>query len=402
MRENWWRKFSKFQTQAGKVRGLGLMSGTSLDGLDLAYVEFETRKRGLWPKTRLELAGYKLLAFKTFSYPREWQDRSLAAMAEGVAGISLFHKEFGEKTALLVEDFLDQAKIPKQEVDFLAMHGQTVFHAHKQHSLQLGEADLVAKKLGLPVLFDFRQADLAVGGSGAPLVPFLDQFLAQKIDASVSFLNLGGIANFSYIAKPSLFGQRRVVATDTGPANMMSNILVKQLTDGKEFFDLGGNYAKKGVVRKDLLSWFFEQSFFAAPYPKSTGYQDFGDDFCNQALAKFPYPLEDFLHSSLVFSAQSLALGYQALVKDLKLIFVSGGGIYNPLLMAYIESELTKLYPELRFENFEARFKISEDAKEAFCFALLGLMRLLNQPSNLVTVTEAKMPVSLGKLALPD
>jgi len=361
MRKNWWEHFYSLSTKPQTVYGIGLMSGTSLDGLDIALVQLNTEiLEGKGPG--LSLKSFSVLAFETFFYEPDFQASILKAMQGSASNLAHFNTQFGEKMGQAVLTFLEKQQFSAEKLSFIASHGQTVYHEHQTTTLQLGEADKLAKITKVPVVFDFRQGDLAVGGSGAPLVVFFDSWLVKDRNQNLAFQNLGGIANFTFLPpKKNQPGRAKglapVLAMDTGPANLMSNLFTFFFTQGKEFYDHNGQYAKKGRLQKELLDWFFQNSHQQTTTKQkkltSTGHENFGKSLCEKALKNFPLlPLEDFIHTSLLFSAQTLAKAYQQHIKNLDAVYITGGGAKNPILLKNIQTELEKIYKGITFTSF--------------------------------------------------
>jgi anhydro-N-acetylmuramic acid kinase len=341
---------------------IGLMSGTSLDGVDLAYCVF-TYENENWI--------YKILNTNTFPYTPAWKDRLRGLMTasgpELVAADHLYGRYLGE----LVGDFIrDQDLHP----DFVASHGHTIFHEPARHlTLQIGHGAYLAAAAGLPVVCDFRTLDVALGGQGAPLVPIGDQLLFKEYDFC---LNLGGISNISFAAT-----QGRM-AYDIGACNMLLNTLANQ--KGLEY-DADGDLARQGQLSADLLTQLNQPDFFQAPYPKSLG-KEWVDQHSLATLLAADLPVEDKLHTACRHIAYQIgqALRQAAGTRANQKLLLTGGGALNQFLVELIRAEagpaFTVVVPDAQLINF----------KEALIFAFLGVLRWHQSPNCLRSVTGAR------------
>lgn len=368
---------------------LGLISGTSADGVDVASVRISPEDEG---------GGIELLEFDTVAYPSALKKRVLRASKDDMRlrETALLHTDLGE--------FFGQvAKKAMPEVCHLvASHGQTVCHLPEAHTtLQLGEGSIIANRTGVLTITDFRPADLALGGQGAPLVPLFDAHLLRHPEKTRVAINLGGIANITIVGPED--GQ--VFAWDTGPANCVSDALCRR--HGVGDFDPDGIQASQGQVDEGLLTKLLGHSYFAKAHPKSTGLEDFGDEY----LAGLPdLPLETLLRTALAVSAQSLVdsilEGIQALAETEVDVVFAGGGTRNRTLMKEIR---TRLVDSFRAEGRSSpgclsfsEFGIAEDAREAVAFAFLGDQTMQGLTGTLPTTTGARRAALLGKLSFPS
>ncbi len=359
---------------------IGLMSGTSLDGLDIALVEFKAEQANL---------EINLISGDTYHYSPAIRASLAHARGDTINQLAAQNFELGQLHCKMVEKFISDNKIDPASVLCVATHGHTIVHQHLQYSLQIGAPDYIAKRLQLPVTFDFRSADIAMGGSGAPLVPILEQCLLKENEVAV-FQNLGGIANLSYFAKNQLF------ATDIAPANMISNYLIA-IDSGRElFFDKDGQLSQTGSINNELLAELEQHSFTTKGLPKSTGADDFGFEYCQALRQRYSaLKLEDMLFTANSFCARQT----KKVLVDLNVpagtsIYLSGGGIYNQSLMNLLMLELNAYSLQL----FSTKFNIADDYKEAVCFALLGYLCLQGRKSKIGTSAGTV----LGKIQLPD
>lgn len=375
---------------------IGLMSGTSMDGIDAAVVEIESvrKKRILRP-----------VAFVTAPYPREVKRRLLLLDRErkGIskAEISSLNFVLGELFARAAIRAVKKARISLSEVGLIGSHGQTVYHAPKGRepsTLQLGEPAIIAERTGVTTVADFRPADIAAGGEGAPLTPYVHYLLFKERGKSRAIHNLGGISNLTYI--PARGGPRDVVAFDTGPGNMVIDGLCRWLTKGKKSSDHGGLMARQGKVQEALLSRLLRHPFLFKLPPKSTGREEFGEPFVS-SLLKMAHrrgvrPL-DLITTATAFTARSIGQAYRQFVLarcgKVDEIYFTGGGRKNRTLMAMLRRELSfakvGTVEDLGFDG---------DALEAQAFALLAYGTVEGLPGNLSCVTGARRAVILGKI----
>ena len=378
----------KLKTQfltSGEKHVIGIMSGTSLDGVDLALVS-------IVPKGSKKIE-FKLKAFETFPFSTILRQKIQVGFTANVKMICDLHYELGRFFSDLVLRFLKEKRIATKKIDLLGSHGQTIYHNHGISSLQLGDADIIAKNTGIPVVFDFRAGDIAVGGSGAPLVPYFDELLFDATKESLALQNLGGIGNVTYLSP-----NHKTLAFDTGPANMILNELVEILTKGDFHFDKDANYSKRGKVIENILRKELKHPYFNLVLPKSTGREEFGKNYVETLLKKHAkVDLPDLLRTCVSLISHSIYQAYQKYFPPVDHIILSGGGIHHPILVAEIKS----LFPDSKVNLFSEVVSISEDAKEAVTFAILAYQRICGVKTNCPEITGARQSVSLGKIALP-
>lgn len=362
---------------------IGLMSGTSLDGVDAALVRILPLK-----------AGYSIdvLAFATEPYaPGELEAiRRIVPPCDGTT------QQVAEAHAVLARAFARAAIAVRgdAEVDYVASHGQTVWHDGDAHvTLQLTDAFALRETLGTTVIYDFRSADCAAGGHGAPLVPYLDALMLGSRDEARVALNLGGIANFT--ALPANASPEDVLAYDTGPANMLIDAFVATRTNGAERFDLGGRHAANGRVDERLLGAMLADPYFAQAPPKSTGRERFGAQFLAQHAAMLDsLTLEDGAATLTALTAESIAREVKRTLPEVARVIASGGGTQNTVLMSMLAQRLSPAVVET-----SSRMNLDPDAKEAVAFAVLGYETLRERPANLPRVTGASHRAVLGAIA---
>ncbi len=376
------------------LKVIGLMSGTSLDGLDIALVEiYETRDNFHLKNTN----------FKTYLYNDQFKQKILKNLnldTSKLDELSDLNFELGNFFAEKVIQFCHEESINISEIDLIGSHGQTFFHNiknnHATSTLQLADGSVIAQKTGITTVSDFRTADIAVGGHGAPLVPFLDYALFKKLNKNIALQNIGGIANFTYISAHN----DNLTAFDTGPGNMIIDSLVKKLSDGLLDYDQDGKWAAKGQVNSDILDQLLKNSYFDLKPPKSTGRELFGQQYSDiiyqSAKNKGILP-EDLLATVTYFVAKTIFDSYNNFLPQLpEEIVVSGGGARNLTLM----NNLKKLFisSKIKISTLED-YQINSDAKEAVAFALLAYCTVFGLTNNLPKATGAKEDVVMGKIS---
>ncbi len=347
---------------------IGLMSGSSLDGVDLAAVSF-VKKADQWQ--------FQVQASWCYPYPAEWKKALQKAYTADETYRSELDLTYGGYLAQLVNDFIRKHKLSP---DLIASHGHTIYHQPEAgRTLQIGNGNVLVKKTGLTVVNDFRSEDVRKGGQGAPLVPIGDRLLFNQYEAC---LNLGGIANVSF----EEYGYRK--AFDVCIANQALNFLAQKA--GRQFDD-GGLMAASGKLDEQLLELLEKPVFFALPAPKSLG-REFFESFHLSLLESETYSLEDKLHTYCVHIGRQIANSLNQLPAGK--ILVTGGGTHNTFLMEIIrqQSKHQVIVPDNQLIDF----------KEAIVFAFLGLLRLRSEINVLSSVTGADSDSSSGKIWLPN
>jgi anhydro-N-acetylmuramic acid kinase len=365
----------------------GLNSGTSANGIDCALVEISGRG---W-RTRV-----KLRAFASFDYPRRVRQAILDISDAPAVATS----EFSQLNFLVGELFaralLETQRRARRRAALAGSHGQTIYHQgapgpchgfRVASTWQIGEPAVIAARAGLPVVADFRTADVAAGGQGAPLVPYLDYLLFRHPQRKRVALNIGGIANVTII--PAGAEPERVIAYDTGPGNMVVDALTHHFTHGRQWYDRGGRWAARGRVHGALLARLLRDRYFRLPPPKTAGREQFGRDYLAALLREELSP-EDLLATATALTAESIARG-AAGADDL---IAAGGGVGNRTLMQMIADRL----PHTRILKADD-FGIPSHAKECVLFALLAYETWHHRPSNIPSATGAAHPVILGKIS---
>ena len=365
---------------------IGLMSGTSLDGVDLALVKF----RGSGPDIAFEVKS-----FHTYSFPTVLRQRIQKSFIGSVEEICRLNFDLGHFFADLVLDFCKTKKTALETVDLIGSHGQTVFHLHQHSTLQIGEADVIAQKTHTIVVSDFRTADIAVGGSGAPLVPYFDQVLFGHLPGHLALQNLGGIGNVTYLPADR---NKHIIAFDTGPANAVLNELTEIISGGEQSYDQDGFFSKQGTCNDTVLHDLLQHSYFQRALPKSTGREEFGKSAVARLMKKYPEVKGvDLLRTCVSLISQSILQAYRRYLPPLDWAIISGGGAHHPLII----KELTEGLKGTRVVLIDTVCDIDADSKEAVAFALLAHEKINQCPTNVPSVTGAQKPVSLGKISIP-
>jgi anhydro-N-acetylmuramic acid kinase len=372
---------------------VGLMSGTSLDGVDAALVSMDG--------DGLHNLDWKMVQWSTSPYSDERRETIHRAILEGSAeALCSLHGEMGEWLAEAVLRVCEQAGVPLQDVEVIGSHGQTVWHipptdGRRGSTLQLGDPATIAERTGRPVISDFRSRDVAAGGQGAPLVPWVDQLLFSLPDAARALQNIGGIGNVSWV--PPRGSTENVLAFDTGPGNALMDAAVESATGGRLTFDVGGRLSAQGVVDQQLLEELLQHPYFGQEPPKSTGREVFGRPFVKR-LSDAIRPEGDQDWMDLVatlteLTARSIAEAYERWVipKGVQEAVLTGGGAMNPTLVRRI----TELVAPLAVRDASV-LGVDPEAKEALAFAALAWAHLHGIPANVPSATGAAGPRVLG------
>jgi anhydro-N-acetylmuramic acid kinase len=372
---------------------VGLMSGTSLDGIDAALVSIEGDST--------EDVRWEVVGFSTDAYSEDRRESIHRAILSGSAeALCSLHANMGEWLAEAVLQVCERAGVSLNEVDAIGSHGQTVWHTPPDEgtrgsTLQIGDAATIAERTGRPVISDFRSRDMAAGGQGAPLVPWVDQLLFSLPGAARALQNIGGIGNVSWV--PPRGSGDGLLAFDTGPGNALMDAAVETATGGRLTFDVGGALAARGSVDRALLEELSRHPFFRQEPPKSTGREVFGRPFV-QRLAEMVRPEGDQDWMDLIatlteLTAWSIADAYRRWVipRGVEEAVLTGGGALNPTLVGRI----TELLDPLPIRD-SSRLGVDPEAKEALAFAALAWAHLRGIPANVPTATGASGPRVLG------
>jgi anhydro-N-acetylmuramic acid kinase len=386
----------------------GVMSGTSADGINVAFVRIrETapasrgRVRSRHTSIRLDFLGHS-----EYPYPAKVREAVLGLMnanSASVADLARMNFLLGE---LYAEAILAARKNLRHQPELIGCHGQTLYHQGEPDrylgkkiavTWQTGEAAVIAARVGVPVVSDFRPADMANGGKGAPLVPFLDYLLYRDPHIGRVVQNIGGIANLTAI--PAGARPDQVIAFDTGPGNMVMDGLTERLF--RKPFDRDGHIAASGSPVEEALADLLAGPFFRRKPPKTAGREEFGREFVREVTRRCGrVKAEDMVATATALTARSIANALRRFVlrgkKDYREFIVSGGGARNPTLMAMLANEVGKLGLELRSSD---EFGLPSEAKEAVAFAVLAYRTWMRQPSNVPSATGAKRAAVLGKIS---
>lgn len=383
------------------MRVIGLMSGTSADGIDVALVRL--RGQGFGRTMRLE-------GFATFPYPRRVRAMVLR-LANPVPGarftvgeISQLNFLLGELFAAAVAKACRRFGVSLRRIDLIGSHGQTIFHQgararcanfRVRSTLQIAEPSVIAERTGITTVADFRPRDLAAGGEGAPLVPYVDYLLYRHARMGRVVLNIGGIANVTVI--PARAEAEELFAFDTGPGNMVMDALAEHSTRGRMHFDRNGRMAAQGKILPPLLRWALAHPFFRRRPPRSAGREQFGQAFAEafRRRASRARPA-DIQRTACELTVRGIADSYRRYIAPRAGVsewIVSGGGAHNRFLMSRLREEI----PGMKWTS-SGRYGIPADAKEAFAFAVLAYETFHGRPANLPGATGARRPVILGKI----
>jgi anhydro-N-acetylmuramic acid kinase len=380
---------------------LGLMSGTSADGIDVALARISGKPPHLDAKL-LRHTSSKFSAALRKEILRVAEQHPITA-----GELSQLNVRLGEVFAEAAVEACRRFRVSTKRIALIGSHGQTIFHQGKlgpylgrpaASTLQIGEPSVIAARTGISTVADFRPADVALGGQGAPLVPYADYLLYRDEKLGRVALNLGGIANITVI--PASAKPEQIFAFDTGPANMLIDALVAHFTRGRQGFDKDAHLAQTGRAIPALLDELMRDPYLRLTPPKSTGREYYGHSFLKKVLAlgkSHRAKPADLIRAATIFTALSVvdALNRFVLRKTkIHQLILSGGGAHNPLLVAQLSAALSniEIFPS-------SRVGIPPDAKEALAFALLAYETWHRRPSNLPSATGAHAPAILGKIS---
>lgn len=384
------------------TRVIGLISGTSVDGIDAALVEISGRELDL---------KVELLAGETYPYPAELRERILAVGA-GVAISMAELAEIDDAIALVFAQAAQNIQIDHQPATLIGSHGQTVYHRPPGdrgmgkkttpyfplgYSLQLGRGELIAYLTGITTVSNFRVADIAIGGHGAPLVPRVDAYLLSHPQQGRCVQNIGGIGNVAYIPPRHGDWLSKIRAWDTGPGNSLLDLAVEHLSAGAKTYDENGNWAASGTPCDQLVEQWLNQDYFHLPPPKSTGRELFGVTYMHQCLKDaqaYQLNAADILATLTELTAASIVHSYHTFLRSMpQQVLLCGGGSRNLYLKQRLQLLLTSIPVGTTDE-----VGLSADFKEAIAFAVLAYWRRLGIPGNLPIATGAPQEVLLGEI----
>jgi anhydro-N-acetylmuramic acid kinase len=371
-----------------RLRAAGLMSGTSADGVDVAIVDID----GI---------STKLVAFAMYPYPAAVRRAIFSLFAPATSTVDkICHFNFvlGNLFADAVIKLCKSNKIALKTIDIIGSHGQTIYHNPKHRvgsTLQIGEPSVIAQRTGITTIADFRPADMAAGGQGAPLVPFTDYILFADKRITRAVQNIGGIANVTYL--PASWGPDKIIAFDTGPGNMIIDGLMELITHGQKTYDRDGALAAKGIVNPTLLDIMLKHPYLRRHLPKTTGREEFGLQYSRtiykEAVGR-RISKEDIVATATAFTAVTIAVAYRVFLPKMpQEIILCGGGTQNKTLIKMLQRQL----PESKIIT-TGDLGIDPDAKEAVSFAILAWATMKGIPGNVPAVTGAARPAILGKI----
>lgn len=384
----------------------GVMSGTSADGINVALVRIVWRGRPRPRASKSMNLSFEFLAHAEYAYPKNVRQAVLDAMNATHASVA----DLARLNFLLAELYADAVLATqrrfRQKVDLIGCHGQTLYHQGEPVPFlgrnlavtwQTGEGAVIAARVGVPVVSDFRPADMAAGGKGAPLVPFLDYLLYRDPRVGRIVQNIGGIANLTAI--PAGASAEKIIAFDTGPGNMVIDAVTERLF-GKPY-DRDGRIAASGAVLEEVVSWAQRLRFFRRKPPKTAGREEFGREFAKQFIKRCGRANKaDVVATATALTARSIAEALRRFVLKRPGRFtefvVSGGGANNPTLLAMLANELTPLGLKVRLSD---EFGLPSEAKEAAAFALMAFETWNQRPSNVPSATGARRAATLGKIS---
>lgn len=372
---------------------IGIMSGTSIDGVDACLVEISGN--GIHTKINI-------LSCETYRYDEETRAAILDACnpkTGTVDKICRLNFRLGKLFANAAKSIAQKTHIPITDIDLIGSHGQTVCHLpHLQSTLQIGEPSVIAQETGVITVADFRPGDVAAGGQGAPLVPYADFILFRDKEKGRVLQNIGGIANVTLLPPDCTIDD--VVAFDTGPGNMIIDRITELITENELHFDEGGSLAAKGKVDKDLLSSLLAHPYLTRQPPKTTGREEFGKSFADNVYKDAVQAgMKDVnvLATVTAFTAHTIADSYKRWILPkyhISEVILSGGGSYNNTLKKFLSEYLT---PSIAVYILD-EFGIAATAKEALAFAILANEAISGNPNNIPHATGAKEAVVMGKI----
>lgn len=386
-------------------RVVGLMSGTSVDGIDAALVEIGGTD---------EAPEVRLVAFEDRPWPEKVREQIFPLFRPETATVDkIGYMNFlmGEIYTQSVASVVEKAGLTLADIDLIGSHGQTIWHAPEVcdkdgfpviFTVQIGEGSVIAARTGVPTVSDFRVADMAVGGQGAPLVPFSEYLLYRRPGETILLQNIGGIGNMTVL--PGDEGPEAVYAFDTGPGNMIIDAVVSALTGGEKTYDASGAMASEGKVDQELLAMLQQDPYYSMPLPKTTGRELFGVQYVEKIL---DYRREhglsdaDLLATVTDLTAWSIVDGYARYVlpkRQATELVVGGGGSYNATLLGFLRERFAPYGVKVRTQE---DLGWSSDAKEAVAFAIMADCCVREKPNVLPSVTGAKAAAIMGKISLP-
>jgi anhydro-N-acetylmuramic acid kinase len=380
---------------------IGLMSGTSCDGVDACLVKIT----GNGLSTKVDIIG-----FETYPYKSEIRDLIFEASCKetgAVDKICQLNFVLGKLFADAVRQIAVKLSVPLSSIDIVGSHGQTIYHISSmkekndkavRSTLQIGEPSVIAQEMGVTTVADFRARDIAAGGEGAPLVSYADFVLFGRDGIGRAIQNIGGISNVTFL--PADGNINEIIAFDNGPGNMIIDRFAEIITDGRLKYDKNGELASKGKLNQDLLERLCAHPYLSKPPPKSTGREDFGIQFSDdlhKELRQDNIDDYDAVATITAFTAKSISDSYKKFILpyyEIDEVILSGGGVRNPVLFQFLEDYIEDIKKISKVDDFG----IPSDAKEAVAFAILANETVSGNPGNVPSATGAKESVVLGKI----
>jgi anhydro-N-acetylmuramic acid kinase len=370
-------------------RIVGLMTGTSADGIDAVLAEIG----GSGESTHFEVLAHTTVAIGPELEADLFQLFLPDALVDDLCRVNV---QLGHALAQASLAVIEAAGLEPKDVDLIGSHGQTIRHfpqGEPTSTLQIGEPSVIAQLTGITTVADFRPADMAVGGEGAPLVPLVDYLLFAHATHGRLMLNIGGIANVTVLPADAELAD--VTAFDLGPGNMLMDGAVAYLTGGAERFDRDGRRAAAGSPDIDWVARLLKHEFIQRQPPKSTGREEFGIEFLGGLMNEMQLSPDDRVATLTAFTAASIGYGIQTFAQEhQEEVWVSGGGVHNAHLMEL----LGKALPQSQVRPIDG-LGVPADAKEALCFAILANETIVGNPGNVLGATGASQPAILGKIA---
>lgn len=385
------------------MRIMGMMSGTSVDSIDAVIADIELQDGGRISAT--------VVGFHENEMPQRLRERIFESFRDREQSLSLtcsLNFEIGEAFADAANASLAACGVSAESVTAIASHGQTVYHiaphmksdGRTPSTLQIGEGSVIAERTGLPVICDFRVADMAAGGNGAPLVPFADYHLFSQQDETIIVQNIGGIANATVL--PASGKLDEVVAFDTGPGNMIIDALMQRFF--QQSYDRDGTTGRTGAIQEQLLADWMSTPYIAAQPPKTTGRELFGVQFAEKIASQNPATKPaDLIATATAFTARTIVQNFVLHVfprAKVSQLLLAGGGAKNGFLVELIRREMTTASPSTKVRLLDD-IGFESKARECLAFAILGFARLRGIPGNVPSATGAKHPALLGKIIEP-
>ena len=384
---------------------IGLMSGTSADGIDAALVRISGNGKG---------TKVRLIDFINVPYANDVRHNLFElfhAETSSVDKIGYMNFLLGELFAEAAVAVAEKAGMGIEKIDFIGSHGQTIYHMPEirrdhgfdiRYSVQIGEGAVIAQRTGAVTVSDFRVGDIAAGGQGAPLVPYTEYILFSDGKRNTLLLNIGGISNITFLPADGRIGQ--VTAFDTGPGNMVIDGLAEKFTNGRLSMDKDGEMASRGTVNRQLLSYLLRDPYLCKKPPKTTGREYFGEGYADKIISiseEMDISKPDTMATATYLTAAFILESYRRYIKPFHKadrLITGGGGSYNPTLLGYLRKEMEKEKIAVTTQEEEG---YNSDAKEAVAFAILANETLSGRCNNMPAVTGASREAVMGKISLP-